>query len=54
VDQIYRRNIESLYQRGTWTRPHVRHPGARLLPEGDAGMSAEQWAEVKKMWSCWD
>jgi predicted amidohydrolase len=54
VDQVYRQNIESLYQRGAWTRPHVRHPGARLLPEGDQGMSAEQWAEVKKMWSCWD
>jgi hypothetical protein len=54
VDKVYRQNIESLYQRGAWTRPHVRHPGARLLPEGDAGMSAEQWAEVKKMWSCWD
>jgi predicted amidohydrolase len=54
VDKVYRQNIESLYQRGTWTRPHVRHPGARLLPEGDAGMNAERWSEVRKLWSCWD
>jgi len=54
VDEIYRKNIESLYERGAWTRPHTRHPGARLLPEGDPGTSAEQWVEVKKMWSCWE
>ena len=53
VDEVYRQNIESLYERGTWTRPHVRHPGARL-PEGSDGMSAEAWVEVRKMWSCWD
>jgi hypothetical protein len=54
VDEIYRQNIESLYARGAWTRPHFRHPGAQRLPEGDPGMNAEQWAEAKKMWSCWD
>jgi beta-ureidopropionase len=54
VDEIYRQNIESLYARGAWTRPHFRHPGAQLLPEGDPGLNAEQWAEVKKLWSCWD
>ena len=54
VDDIYRQNIESLYRRGAWTRPHVRHPGAKLLPEGSSGTTAEQWAEVRKMWSCWD
>jgi predicted amidohydrolase len=54
VDEIYRQNIESLYARGAWTRPHFRHPGAQLLPQGDPGMSAEQWAEAKKMWDCWD
>lgn len=54
VDKVYRQNIESLYERGTWTRPHVRHPGAKLMPDGDQGMDAEQWREVKKMWSSWD
>lgn len=54
VDEIYRQNIESLYARGAWTRPYFRHPGAKRLPEDDPGMSAEQWAETKKMWSCWD
>ncbi|MEJ8567026.1 nitrilase-related carbon-nitrogen hydrolase [Elongatibacter sediminis] len=54
VDEIYRQNIESLYERGAWTRPHVQHPGAKLLPDGDPGMTEEQWAEVKQMWSCWD
>lgn len=54
VDEVYRRNIESLYNRGTWARPHVRHPGARLLPEGAVGTSAEKWTEFKKLWKCWD
>lgn len=54
VDKVYRQNIESLYDRGTWTRPHVQHDGAKLMPEGDAGMNSEQWREAKKMWSDWD
>ena len=45
---------DPLEARGAWTRPYFRHPGAQRLPEGDPGMSAEQWAETKKMWSCWD
>jgi beta-ureidopropionase len=54
VDKIYRQNIESLYERGSWTRPYLQHEGAKLMPEGDPGMDAEQWQEVKKMWSDWD
>lgn len=53
VDEIYRQNIEKLYERGTWTRPHLKHEGAKLMPDGD-GMSAEEWQQVKGMWSCWD
>jgi predicted amidohydrolase len=54
VDKVYRQNIESLYERGTWTRPYHQHPGARMMPEGNPGMSAEQWLEAKKMWSSWE
>lgn len=54
VDKVYRANIESLYERGTWTRPHVQYRGAQLMPEGDAGMNAQQWHEAKQMWSDWD
>ena len=54
VDKVYRQNIESLYQRGTWTRPFYQHEGAKLMPEGDPGTSAPQWAEIRKMWSDWD
>lgn len=54
VDKVYRKNIESLYERGTWTRPFVENKGARLMPEGDPGMNEEQWQEAKKMWSDWD
>jgi predicted amidohydrolase len=54
VDKVYRRNIASLYERGTWTRPYFQHPGAKLMPEGAQGMNAEQWLEAKKMWSSWD
>ncbi len=54
VDKIYRQNIEKLYDRGSWTRPYLQHEGSKLMPEGDPGMDAEQWQEVKKMWSEWD
>ena len=54
VDKIYRNNIETLYERGTWTRPFFQHEGAKRMPEGDSGTSADQWSEVKKMWSEWD
>ena len=54
VDNVYRKNIESLYERGTWTRPYVEHEGAKLMPEGDPGMDAQQWREAKQMWSDWD
>jgi beta-ureidopropionase len=54
VDKVYRQNIESLYERGTWTRPFHQHQGARMMPEGNPGMSAEQWLEARKMWSCWE
>lgn len=54
VDDVYRRNIESLYARGTWTRPYFQHPGARLMPQDSRGMTAEQWLEAKAMWRCWD
>ncbi len=54
VDEIYRQNIERLYERNAWTRPHHQHPGARLLPRGSEGTSAEEWLELKKMWHCWD
>lgn len=54
VDKVYRENIEKLYERGTWTRPHSTHEGAKMMPEGESGTTAEQWAEIKKMWSEWD
>ena len=54
VDKVYRQNIESLYERGSWTRPYHQHQGARMMPEGNPGMSAEQWLEAKKMWNCWE
>jgi len=54
VDKIYRANIESLYARGTWTRPYHQFKGARLLPEGDEGTDAGKWREIKAMWAEWD
>ncbi len=54
VDDIYRANIESLYEQGAWTRPYHHFEGARLLPEGDQGTDAEQWQEIKAMWAEWD
>lgn len=54
VDKIYRQNIQSLYERGTWTRPYFHHQGAQLMPAGSPGMDAGQWLEVKKLWRSWD
>ncbi len=54
VDKVYRANIEKLFKRGTWTRPHHQFQGTRLLPDGDPGMTEEQWREAKAMWSVWD
>jgi len=54
VDKVYRQNIEALYDRGTWTRPHVKHDGSKLMPEGDPGMDSDQWQEAKQMWSDWN
>lgn len=52
VDQIYRANIEKLYQRGTWTRPAVQHEGAQFQPGGEQEPS---WEEMKQqLWSAWD
>ena len=54
VDDIYRANIESLHQRGTWTRPFHQFEGAQLLPEGDRGTDAAKWRELKSLWADWD
>jgi predicted amidohydrolase len=54
VDKVYRQNIESLYARGTWTRPAYHHEGAKLMPEDENGTSEAQWREIKTMWSQWD
>jgi len=51
VDKIYRRNIETLIERGTWTRPAFAHAGARFQPGSDN--PAEGWEEIKKMWYPW-
>lgn len=54
VDEVYRANIESLYERGTWTRPYLQHEGCKLMPEGDKGTDEAAWREIRKMWSPWD
>ncbi len=54
ADEIYRQNIEKLFERGTWTRPAHSFEGSKLLPEGDPGMTEEQWREAKGMWKDWD
>jgi predicted amidohydrolase len=54
VDKIYRQNIETLYERGTWTRPYQKFEGATLLPEGDKGTSEDKWREIQQMWADWN
>jgi beta-ureidopropionase len=50
VDEVYRGNIERLMDRGSYTAPAVKHPGARY--QGSA-TTPEQWAELKKLWDGW-
>jgi len=51
VDDIYRANIQRLIDRGTWTKPALKHPGARLQPAGDDDSS---WEEIKqRLWGPW-
>jgi beta-ureidopropionase len=54
VDEIYRANIERLYDRGTWTRPSIAYPGARYQP-ADGGDGAQPSLEdIRDMWKPWD
>ncbi|HEV2218100.1 MAG TPA: nitrilase-related carbon-nitrogen hydrolase [Candidatus Dormibacteraeota bacterium] len=50
VDELYRANIQTLIDRGTYTPPAVKHSGVRY--QGSA-TNAEQWAEIKHFWDGW-
>jgi beta-ureidopropionase len=50
VDEVYRANIQTLIDRGTYTPPAVKHEGVRY--QGNA-TTAEQWAELKHFWDGW-
>ena len=53
VDDIYRENIEKLYQRGTWTRPAMKYDGARLA-EDEEDLQKPSWQELKQqLWGDW-
>lgn len=53
VDQIYRENIEKLYQRGTWTRPAIQHEGAQFQADCE-GEEKPSWEELKQqLWGEW-
>ena len=54
VDDVYRANIERLYERGSWTRPFHKFEGAQLLPRGSQGMTEKEWREMRSMWAEWD
>jgi beta-ureidopropionase len=50
VDEVYRANIQTLIDRGTYTPPAVKHAGVRY--QGNATTS-ERWAEIKHFWDGW-
>jgi len=53
VDDIYRENIEKLYQRGTWTRPAMTYDGARLATD-EEDVPKPSWQELKQqLWGDW-
>ena len=49
VDEVYRANIERLVERGTFTLPAHRHPGARYVPM-DESTPAEAWEAARSLW----
>ena len=51
VDEIYRGNIASLVERGTWTRPFYEHEGCRFQPGGE---EEPAWEDLKEMWAPWN
>jgi predicted amidohydrolase len=53
VDEVYRANIERLYERGAWTKPAVDFPGARYQPAG-ATPAETDWSNIKALWNDWD
>ena len=51
VDEIYRENIQRLYERGTWTRPFYEHEGCRFQPGGE---DEPDWETMKQqLWGPW-
>ncbi len=55
VDDIYRANMERLYERGTWTKPYFKHEGAHFTPGPGGDGEGSSWEEIKKeMWGNWD
>ncbi|WP_157863293.1 nitrilase-related carbon-nitrogen hydrolase [Bradyrhizobium tropiciagri] len=53
VDDIYRRNIETLYRDGVWERPAVQHGGA-AYQSSDSSPPWEAWDRAKSLWLPWN
>lgn len=53
VDEIYRGNIEKLYQSRVWERPATDHRGAVFQPSDDLSAD-EAWQRTKALWQPWD
>ena len=50
VDKIYRQNIETLIERGAYTRPAFEHKGAYCQ---SPPMQKDEWLEFSKAWESW-
>ncbi|MEL7563724.1 MAG: nitrilase-related carbon-nitrogen hydrolase [Dehalobacterium sp.] len=51
VDQVYRENIKRLLDRGTYTSPYHKFPGAKCQSDP---MSEKDWRDFKKSWQNWE
>lgn len=49
VDEVYRANIQRLVERGTFTLPAHRHPGARYIPMDDLS-PMQSWLGARTLW----
>ncbi len=51
VDDIYRRNIETLLRRGIYTEPYLKFEGCKNMSNS---MNEEEWNNFRKIWRSWE
>ena len=50
IDELYRRNISRLIERGAYTAPANEFEGARFFPMDARRSPDEAWSEARHLW----